>query len=115
MPPPERSRPVSDTNPMPSAQLLAKADALADAAWDYPRGTDEKRNDALDVALSAYRAARAASPVTLEEFLIVQEEDAQWCRTTVEWIEAVEMTHKHALVLIDARDNARRLAGEGGA
>lgn len=97
---------------LPAKDLLALADDLAvlvEKLWDreFEDGTES-------VALSAYRAARAKSPVTLEEFLIVQEEDAQWCRTTVEWIEAVEMTHKHALVLIDARNNARRLAGEGG-
>ena len=97
---------MSDTNPLPAQELLALADAMANTHTASP--------DFFE-ARDAYKAARAASPVTLEEFLIVQEEDAQWCRTTVEWIEAVEMTHKHALVLIDARNNARRLAGEGGA
>ena len=105
---------MSDTNPLPAAQLLKLADAMANAIGSHIICDAGLEGPHMERTWEAYRAARAASPVTLEEFLIVQEEDAQWCRTTVEWIEAVEMTHKHALVLIDARDNARRLAGEGG-
>ena len=95
----------SNTQPLPAAQLLKLADTMANTHTASP--------DFFE-ARDAYEAARAASPVTLEEFLIVQEEEAQWCRAGADWATASQMTHKHALVLIDARNNARRLAGEGG-
>ena len=94
----------SNTQPLPAAQLMALADTMANTHTASP--------DFFE-ARDAYKAARDASQVTLEEFLIVQEEEAQWCRAGVDWATASQMTHEHALVLIEER-NARRLAGEGG-
>ncbi len=108
----------SDTNPLPAAQLLKLADALADAP-----DTAE-----LIIRRGAYRAARAASPVTAEEV------DAARYRCIKPMFRAVslDMSNLHRLGFdgrelergwdienaIDRtieRDNARRLAGEGGA
>ncbi len=104
---------MSNTNPLPAQTLLRLADAMADAAWDYPRGTDEKRNDALDVALSAYRAARAASPVTLEEALMVAERHAYHRAGSGRYFDP-DMLDDWRIATGALIQHARRLAGEGG-
>lgn len=90
---------VKDNTPMPAAQLLALADEMADAL------------DAVAPLVSkAYRAARAASPRTLEEALMIGEALAFGRVTgdddgTSEWAIECRMARQR---------HARRLAGEGG-
>ncbi len=103
----------SDTKPLPAQTLLALADRMAECICVF-----YSTIQAVE-ARDAYRAARAASPVTLEEHLLAEER-----RTEIESIKACDVDDNPDLVAIvtaadDARNarkqHARRLAGEGGA
>lgn len=69
---------MPDTKPMSAAELLRLADELAEAVW---RERDMSENapalealvasDSVAIALGKWLTARAASPVTLEEHLLI--------------------------------------------
>ena len=88
------------TNLLPAAQLMALADTMANTHTASP--------DFFE-ARDAYKAARAASPVTLEEALCAEAADDDIVVTTdvlKSWMARVDSAGKAI--------NARRLAGEGG-
>ena len=106
---------MSDTKPLPAQELLALADAMANTHTASP--------DFFE-ARDAYKAARAASPVTLEEALLrearqhlpgaIHTQDLRpcpECKTALR-PSSKERCYKCFSVAII---NARRLAGEGGA
>ncbi len=98
---------MSDTNPLPAQTLLALADAVAD-----PDITAPERH----TAAAAYRAARAASPVTLEEALMIEHHNsfvAYFNCIPCEGFHSPCARHNAAKDALE--EHARRLAGEGGA
>lgn len=106
-----------NTQPLPAAQLLKLADELLAASSECNGGTLWRVDEwsRLQLAEEAYRAARAASPVTLEEALMVKEYEEQ---ERFNSLPPDDRYHKYepAANAIQARhEHARRLAGEGGA
>jgi len=99
---------VSDTNPLPAQELLALADAMANTH------THTASPDFFE-ARDAYKAARAASPVTLEEALVREMHEADEAISDAGSPRPDELTKRWNTVAAQLKRHARRLAGEGGA
>jgi len=117
---------VSDTNPLPAQELLALADAMMGAAShlicqsDVAEPIEEFANEsAVQDTIEAYRAARAASPVTLEEALCAEQAGCcDLCNNEPANVEIACSQYIDAMLSVEEQGrtiNARRLAGEGGA
>jgi len=112
---------VSDTNPLPAQELLALADAMMGAAShlicqsDVAEPIEEFANEsAVQDTIEAYRAARAASPVTLEEALVREMHEADEAISDAGSPRPDELTKRWNTVAAQLKRHARRLAGEGG-
>ena len=116
----------SDTNHLPAQELLKLADDAVVGTCQKCRRRVKMSSVTHDgghktcsgpvrfgPAGKAYRAARSASPVTLEEHLLIEEYRTATAQGSEGWVSAVMATADHAKVLGD--EHARRLAGEGGA
>ena len=104
---------MSDTNPLPVAQLLALCDEVVYAVERHALQVPEK--------IAAYRAARAASPVTLEEAVLAEYHNAKEAERDMKMAGLCPdrcnpaVHHRRVNAETAVSDNARRLAGEGGA
>jgi len=131
---------VSDTNPLPAAQLMALADAMASAVGSHVICDAGLEGSHMERTLEAYRAARAASQVTqsvtLDDmantvcrdipdgyevqlcmengagYVTLTTKDGQYASLPDSADKGLEEQINDALEV--AKEHARRLAGEGG-
>lgn len=109
---------MPSNTPMTAAQLLALADRIASAAFHdgyFAHEIDDNNICAIQAAAEAYRAARAASPRTLEELLVREMHEADEAISDAGSPRPDELTKRWNTVAAQLKRHARRLAGEGGA
>ena len=118
----------TDTKPLPAAQLMALADDAVVGTCQKCRRRVKMSSVTHDgghktcsgpvrfgPAGKAYRAARAASPVTLEELLVREMHEADEAISDAGSPRPDELTKRWNTVAAQLKRHARRLAGEGGA